>query len=172
MQSNHRLAIQINEVRRRAADVLRQMGAGGEDVPAETASAPHDQAYYARVRRLLDKKVTVTIHTSKGAIKVEMFAHDSPMTVDNFIELAKKKYFDGIIFHRVVPNFVVQGGRPARRGQRRPRLSNPLRDQHASLSAPARSAWRCRAKTRAAANFISAIRRSRIWMAATRSLGK
>ena len=41
-----------------------------------------------------------------------MFAKDAPMTVDNFIELAKKKYFDGIIFHRIVPNFVAQGGDP------------------------------------------------------------
>lgn len=110
------LADPDQRVRRRAADLLRQMGAGGEDVPAEAASAPHDQAYYARVRRLLDKKVTVTIYTSKGPIKVEMFAHESPMTVDNFIELAKKKYFDGIIFHRVVPNFVVQGGDPRGEG--------------------------------------------------------
>ena len=99
-------------VRRRAADALRQMGAGGEEVPAEAASAPHDQAYYARVRHLMDKQVTVTFHTSKGIIKVEMFAHDSPMTVDNFIELAKKKYFDSIVFHRIVPNFVAQGGDP------------------------------------------------------------
>jgi cyclophilin family peptidyl-prolyl cis-trans isomerase/HEAT repeat protein len=104
------------QVRRRAADLLRQMGAGGEGIPAEAAAAPHDQAYYARVRRLLDKKVTVTIYTSKGPIKVEMFAKDSPMTVDNFIELAKKKYFDGIVFHRIVPNFVAQGGDPRGEG--------------------------------------------------------
>ncbi len=103
-------------VRRRAADLLRQMGVGGEEIPAEAAAAQHDQAYYARVRRLKDKKVTVTIYTSKGPIKVEMFAKDSPMTVDNFIELAKQKYFDGIVFHRIVPNFVVQGGDPRGEG--------------------------------------------------------
>jgi cyclophilin family peptidyl-prolyl cis-trans isomerase/HEAT repeat protein len=106
------LADADQRVRRRAADLLRQMGVGGEEIPAEAATAPHDQAYYARVRRLLDKKVTVTIYTSKGPIKVEMFAKDSPMTVDNFIELAKRKYFDGVVFHRIVPNFVAQGGDP------------------------------------------------------------
>ncbi len=106
------LADPDQRVRRRSADLLRQMGVGGEEIPAESTTAPHDQAYYERVRRLLDKKVTVTIYTSKGPIKVEMFAKDSPMTVDNFIELAKRKYFDGIVFHRIVPNFVAQGGDP------------------------------------------------------------
>lgn len=96
-------------VRRAAANSLRQ---AGEAVPAETSTLPHDQAYYARVRRLQQKQVTVTLHTSKGVIKVAMFANDAPMTVDNFIELAKKKYFDGIVFHRIVPNFVAQGGDP------------------------------------------------------------
>jgi cyclophilin family peptidyl-prolyl cis-trans isomerase/HEAT repeat protein len=99
-------------LRRRAADLLRQMGVDGAEIPAVAAAAPHDQAYYSRVRRLQNKKVTVTIYTSKGAIKVEMFAKDSPMTVDNFIELAKRKYFNGIVFHRIVPNFVAQGGDP------------------------------------------------------------
>lgn len=96
-------------VRRAAANALRQ---AGEMVPAETTALPHNEAYYTRVRRLQQKQVTVTLHTSKGLIKVQMFANDAPMTVDNFIELAKKKYFDGIVFHRIVPNFVAQGGDP------------------------------------------------------------
>ncbi len=96
-------------VRRAAANLLRQ---AGEAVPAESAALPHDEAYYARARRLQTKQVTVTMHTSKGVIKAQMFASAAPMTVDNFIELAKKKYFDGIIFHRIVPNFVAQGGDP------------------------------------------------------------
>ena len=96
-------------LRRATANLLRQ---AGEAVPAETTALPHDSTYYARLRRLQQKQVTVTMHTSKGIIEVEMFAKDAPMTVDNFIELAKKKYFDGIIFHRIVPNFVAQGGDP------------------------------------------------------------
>jgi len=96
-------------VRRTTANLLRQ---AGEVVPAETTALPHDEAYYTRVRRLQSKQVLVTMHTSKGIIKIQMFANDAPMTVDNFIELAKKKYFDGIVFHRVVPNFVAQGGDP------------------------------------------------------------
>jgi cyclophilin family peptidyl-prolyl cis-trans isomerase/HEAT repeat protein len=98
-----------SRVQRAAGNLLRQ---AGEAVAIEAASLPHDSAYYARVRRLQQKQVTVTMRTSKGIIKIRMFPNEAPMTVDNFIELAKKKYFDGILFHRVVPNFVAQGGDP------------------------------------------------------------
>lgn len=96
-------------VRRAATNALRQ---AGELIPSEVAAPPHAPAYYDRVRRLQQQQVMVTMHTSKGVIQIAMLADDAPMTVDNFIELARQKYFDGIIFHRIVPNFVVQGGDP------------------------------------------------------------
>jgi peptidyl-prolyl cis-trans isomerase B (cyclophilin B) len=52
------------------------------------------------------------IHTAKGIMKVEFFEKDAPGTVDNFIKLAKDGYYDGLTFHRVIPNFVIQGGCP------------------------------------------------------------
>ena len=52
------------------------------------------------------------IHTDKGVMKVEFFEKDAPNTVDNFITLSKKGYYDGLTFHRVIPNFVIQGGCP------------------------------------------------------------
>jgi peptidyl-prolyl cis-trans isomerase B (cyclophilin B) len=52
------------------------------------------------------------IHTKRGVMKIEFFENDAPKTVDNFIELAEKGYYDGLTFHRVLPNFVVQGGCP------------------------------------------------------------
>jgi peptidyl-prolyl cis-trans isomerase B (cyclophilin B) len=52
------------------------------------------------------------IHTEKGIMKVEFFDQDAPNTVDNFITLAKKGFYDGLTFHRVIPNFVIQGGCP------------------------------------------------------------
>jgi len=61
------------------------------------------------------KKDTVykaEIHTVKGLMKVEFFAKDAPNTVDNFVKLAKAKFYDGLTFHRVIPNFVIQGGCP------------------------------------------------------------
>lgn len=52
------------------------------------------------------------IHTNKGTMKVEFFEKDAPKTVKNFTDLAKKGYYDGLTFHRVIPNFVIQGGCP------------------------------------------------------------
>ena len=52
------------------------------------------------------------IHTDHGVMKVEFFAKDAPNTVDNFITLSEKGFYDGLNFHRVIPDFVVQGGCP------------------------------------------------------------
>jgi cyclophilin family peptidyl-prolyl cis-trans isomerase len=53
-----------------------------------------------------------TMHTSAGAIGVELFDEDAPKTVANFKELAGKGFYDGLIFHRVIPDFMIQGGCP------------------------------------------------------------
>jgi peptidyl-prolyl cis-trans isomerase B (cyclophilin B) len=52
------------------------------------------------------------IHTEKGVMKVMFFEKDAPNTVQNFIDLSKKGFYDGLIFHRVIPDFVVQAGCP------------------------------------------------------------
>jgi peptidyl-prolyl cis-trans isomerase B (cyclophilin B) len=52
------------------------------------------------------------IHTQKGLMKIEFFEKDAPGTVGNFVTLAKKGYYDGLTFHRVIPDFVIQGGCP------------------------------------------------------------
>lgn len=52
------------------------------------------------------------IHTSKGVMKVNFFENDAPGTVENFCKLAKSGFYDGLTFHRVIPNFVIQGGCP------------------------------------------------------------
>jgi cyclophilin family peptidyl-prolyl cis-trans isomerase len=57
------------------------------------------------------KEPTVAIKTSEGTIKVKLY-NDTPLHRDNFIKLAKSKFFDGIIFHRVIKGFMVQGGDP------------------------------------------------------------
>ena len=54
-----------------------------------------------------------TIQTSKGVIEVELFDEDAPKTVGNFRELAGKGYYDGLTFHRVIPDFMVQAGCPS-----------------------------------------------------------
>ncbi len=52
------------------------------------------------------------IHTKKGMMKINLFDADAPNTVANFIKLAEDKFYDGLTFHRVIPNFVIQGGCP------------------------------------------------------------
>ena len=52
------------------------------------------------------------LHTNHGAIEVELFSDDAPKTVENFEGLARKGFYDGVIFHRVIPDFMVQGGDP------------------------------------------------------------
>ena len=55
---------------------------------------------------------TAEIHTGKGVMKVEFYEKDASKTVQNFIDLAKKGFYDGLTFHRVLPDFVIQGGCP------------------------------------------------------------
>ena len=56
--------------------------------------------------------MTAEIHTGKGLMKVEFFEDDAPNTVANFVKLSKEGFYDGITFHRVIPDFVIQGGCP------------------------------------------------------------
>ena len=55
---------------------------------------------------------TITIQTDKGIIKIKLFTKEAPITTNNFLELVKKGFYNGTIFHRVVENFVIQGGDP------------------------------------------------------------
>jgi len=52
------------------------------------------------------------IHTNKGIMEVELYANETPITVNNFTKLAKEGYYDGLTWHRVIPDFVIQGGCP------------------------------------------------------------
>lgn len=56
------------------------------------------------------------IHTPKGVMKLEFYEKEAPNTVENFVKLAKEGFYDGLNFHRVLPNFVIQGGCPNKRG--------------------------------------------------------
>jgi peptidyl-prolyl cis-trans isomerase B (cyclophilin B) len=53
-----------------------------------------------------------SIHTEKGVMKVKFYEKDAPNTVKNFVDLARKGFYDGLNFHRVIPEFVIQGGCP------------------------------------------------------------
>ena len=53
-----------------------------------------------------------TLHTSAGPVEIELFPNEAPKTVENFVKLAKDGFYDGLKFHRVIPDFMVQGGCP------------------------------------------------------------
>jgi cyclophilin family peptidyl-prolyl cis-trans isomerase len=59
---------------------------------------------------------SATLKTSKGPIAVELFDDDAPKTVENFRTLAGKGFYEGVIFHRVIPDFMIQGGDPTGTG--------------------------------------------------------
>src|SRR5215203_3469168 len=63
------------------------------------------------------KKYTATIETSMGNVVVELFAKDAPMTVNNFVFLAREGFYDGVIFHRIIEGFMLQGGDPTGTGR-------------------------------------------------------
>jgi cyclophilin family peptidyl-prolyl cis-trans isomerase/HEAT repeat protein len=99
-------------IRRRAVALLKANGVGDFSNRIGTVKTRNTEADYRRALARIGKHVTATLVTSKGAFTIEFLPEDAPLTVDNFVQLARKGYFNGITFHRVVPNFVIQGGDP------------------------------------------------------------
>jgi peptidyl-prolyl cis-trans isomerase B (cyclophilin B) len=59
---------------------------------------------------------TATLHTNHGAIAIELFDDDAPKTVENFLKLSRDGFYSGVIFHRIIPDFMIQGGDPTGTG--------------------------------------------------------
>jgi peptidyl-prolyl cis-trans isomerase B (cyclophilin B) len=88
-----------------------------------------------------DKSFTATLETSRGTIVCDLFPKDAPMTVNNFVFLARDGFFDGTVFHRVIADFMIQGGDPEGTGRGGPGYrfpdevrNNPRKHQAGSLS--------------------------------------
>jgi peptidyl-prolyl cis-trans isomerase B (cyclophilin B) len=66
----------------------------------------------------IDPKKTyhISMETTKGTIEIELFTQHAPVTVNNFVFLTRQGFYDGVVFHRVIPNFVIQGGDPTGSG--------------------------------------------------------
>ena len=62
------------------------------------------------------KRYTATLETSAGAMTAELLPGEAPLTVNNFVFLAREGFYDGVIFHRVIPGFMIQGGDPTGTG--------------------------------------------------------
>jgi len=88
-----------------------------------------------------DRNYKVTIETSKGAVELELYPQHAPKTVNNFIFLARDGFYDGVSFHRVIGNFMIQGGDPTGSGRGGPGYrfedefdGNPLRHERGVIS--------------------------------------
>jgi peptidylprolyl isomerase len=88
------------------------------DLPNTDGSSPQRQKFDAVPEMLLDleKTYTATMVTSKGTMEIILDPHAAPTAVNSFVFLARWHYFDGIIFHRIIPGFVLQGGDPTGNG--------------------------------------------------------
>jgi len=109
--------------------------------PSVTVSPTAAPKTFSQADQVVDpaKKYTATIKTNKGDIVIDLFADKAPKTVNSFVFLAKQGYFDGITFHRVVKNFVIQGGDPTGTGSGGPGYStqqepNEIRNTRGTIS--------------------------------------
>ena len=118
-------------VRVRAVQLLKQLDpAAGGDADAQIRPAPTTVApdvYTAA--RLVSPTVSTQVYldTDRGTIQIELAVNDAPLTVENFIALARKGFFNGLSVHRVVPDFVIQDGDPRGDGEGGPGYS--IRDE-------------------------------------------
>ena len=94
-------------------DELDEPGPLAEMAPAERL------AYYEQAPEMVidsDKQYEALIRTEKGDMRLRLFAEESPLTVNNFVYLARQGFYDGTIFHRVIQDFMAQGGDPTGTG--------------------------------------------------------
>jgi cyclophilin family peptidyl-prolyl cis-trans isomerase/HEAT repeat protein len=101
-----------HHVRRKAVAVLKANGAGDFSSRIGIVQTSNTTADYERAIARSGKTANAVVTTSKGTFTVQLLPEDAPLNVDNFIQLANRKYFNGITVHRVVPNFVIQDGDP------------------------------------------------------------
>ena len=105
--------------------VLLSVSCGGQ--PPEPAPRSKPKTYSAPPSMVIDtgKQYTAIIETEKGNLVLELFASDVPITVNNFVFLAREGFYDGTTFHRVIPDFMAQGGDPTGTGRGGPGYSFP-----------------------------------------------
>ena len=105
-------------LRLKAASLLRALDPASAAAPVRPASTARPPSFYESPD-LIAPAVSpqVYIETARGTVQLELLVVEAPMTCENFIALARRGYFDGAAFHRVVPNFVVQDGDPRGDGE-------------------------------------------------------
>ncbi|HKR20950.1 MAG TPA: peptidylprolyl isomerase, partial [Pyrinomonadaceae bacterium] len=99
-------------VRRRAVNILKANGVGDVSIHIGVVQTKNTTADYRRALARSGKKVRAIVTTTKGSFTIDLLPEAAPLTVDNFVQLAQRRFFNGITIHRVVPNFVIQDGDP------------------------------------------------------------
>jgi cyclophilin family peptidyl-prolyl cis-trans isomerase/HEAT repeat protein len=99
-------------VKRRAIALLKANTAVDFTARVGSVKSQHTTTDYRRALARADKRTRAVVSTSKGSFVIEFLPADAPLTVDNFVRLAQKGYFNGQTIPRVVPNFVIQAGDP------------------------------------------------------------
>jgi len=99
-------------LRRRAVALLKANDAGDYSARIGTVATRNTVADYTRSLARVGKFMRAIVETDKGFFTLELLPNDAPLTVDSFVQLARRRFFDNTDFHRVVPNFVIQGGDP------------------------------------------------------------
>jgi cyclophilin family peptidyl-prolyl cis-trans isomerase/HEAT repeat protein len=99
-------------IRQRAINLLKENGAGDYSSQTRLVRTKNTQLDYQRALSRIGKEVRAVVTTTKGSFTMELLPNEAPLSVDNFVQLARRGYFKGIVFHRVVPNFVIQAGDP------------------------------------------------------------
>jgi cyclophilin family peptidyl-prolyl cis-trans isomerase/HEAT repeat protein len=99
-------------VRRRAATLLKANGTGDFFRQAGIVQTRNTSADYRRALSRINRRVYAVVTTTKGSFTIELLPSEAPLTVDNFVQLARRNYYRDVTIHRVVPNFVIQDGDP------------------------------------------------------------
>jgi peptidyl-prolyl cis-trans isomerase B (cyclophilin B) len=100
-----------------AGAVLTLFLTGVIKMPSSTPK-PQPQSYNSPIPMVIDvnKKYTAVIKTAKGDLTLELYPQDAPVTVNSFVSLARKGFYNGLTFHRIIPGFMAQGGDPTGTG--------------------------------------------------------
>jgi len=118
------------EITKRSADALKKIT--GNDYSDKIKNKIYNKDFdFEYLKKIFENKYA-EVKTNKGTIKIELFPEVTPFTVCNFVKLSEKGYYNGTIFHRVVPNFVIQGGDPTATGNGGPGYS--IRSEFSQLN--------------------------------------
>ena len=99
-------------IRRRAVALLNAATGRDSSIHIGIVQTKNTDAVYRRALARIGRKVRAVVTTSKGSFTIELLPSEAPLTVDNFVQLAQRNYYQGVTIHRVVPNFVIQDGDP------------------------------------------------------------